>query len=295
MDKDELRKIASKSIDREKLLERLNLTPIAKLKQEKADDRVWIEYVDSPIRVINSDGKAHSLEINLKDGISAKESFPATSNEGKYTLELKKNVVTAENVQEVFDELLVILRDLSLCWPFSGGSKMDLRSMTVNYVPKYKSNCEELKTEMLKRRGHSRLSHSINLVSEIIGTYSNFPLKNAIIILNSANTDFHLRLMLEYYLESHLDKRYWFIHLYKIRDSLVRAALKHKPSQNRFSISLKDWRRFGSLLNLEYNLRHAPKKEQPIPVFPVKDKEFVFGMGRKMILNYLDFLSVPHV
>lgn len=294
MDNDDLRKIASESIDYEKLLTRLNLASDAESKQDYEDDKVWVDYIDSPIRVISNDGTSHNLELELGNDIWAIESFPITTTEGKYSLRLSKIVSEAQKVRVVYDELMAKLRELSLCWTFSGGSRMVLHSISEESVLRVVSNYKELEKVMLARKGVSRLAHAVDFAAEVIGTYTDFPLQKASEILHSANSDLYLRMMLEYLHQAQSDHKTWYIHLYKIRDTLKQAEEKHVPSNRRFSISNTEWSDFGRILNTVYDLRHARSADTPITTIRDEEKRNVFVIGTKMITNYMDFLDVPH-
>ena len=257
-------------------------------------DFVWVKYATSPVRILNCDGTAHTLLKDVGNGISAIETFPATCNEGLYSLELRKEVTDSEQIQPTRDDLVACLKEFSLVWTFAGGSRMDLQAISVQTSPKYSTNANELLKEMLARKGTARLSHAINLQATIIGTYSVYPLESATILVQSMRGDFHLRMMLEYLNEARLDDRAWFLHLYKIRDTLCHAADKHQPDSKRFGVSEKEWDKFGRILNTEYDLRHAAKEGQ-VSSISREEKNQVFEIGINMIKKYMDFKDVPYL
>ena len=257
-------------------------------------DLLWVKYELSPVMVLNNHGDGHNLKIGFDDNISAEETFPATSGSSRYKLVLSKNVDYPEQVRTASDELVNLLKRLSLVWTFAGGARMELQTIISHAAPKYSTNGSELLKEMLARKGQARLSHSLNLIASVTTTYNDFPLANAKRLLDAAVKDFHLNLMLEYYNEALLDEKNWFIHLYKIRDSFDKLVEKHGIKNGRFGLSYDKWNKFGKKLNTEYDLRHAPQKEGPIPVISREEKEMLFNTGREMITHYFDQFDISH-
>ncbi len=257
-------------------------------------EAVTVTYEDSPIHVLSSGGATHEYRLQMPGGISAIETFPATSNTGRYVLTLSKPVAFPGVVLSVRDELLAFLRELSVVWPFSGASRLTLHNGTISYAPRYTTNADEVLSRLLARQGATRFSQTINLQYTVAGAYNQFPLCLAYPLVIAVRGDVFLRLMLDYYSQAISDVRSWYVHLYKIRDTLEHAAKKLGRPGFRFGISRARWSRFGHLLNDEYDLRHAPAVADSIPSISLTDRDQVFEIGRQMVTAYMDSLSIPH-
>ena len=83
--------------------------------------------------------------------------------------------------------------------------------------------------------------------------------------------------------------------LYKVRDSLTWASRKIGKGPNKFGVSAKRWRKFGRILNKEYDLRHAPPDPAKKREVSRDHKDLVFAIGREMITGYLDFKGLQHI
>lgn len=258
-------------------------------------DILWIEYEESPIKVIEYDGKAHRLELEVSDHVIAIETFPETKNTGKYALKLQREISQESQIIPQKEKLIGILREFSLVWSFAGGSAMRLRDKTVSYTPRYESNAESLSEIMINRKGlhHVGLEFSVPVSSS--GTYHQLPLLMANDIKHSMDDDFYLRMMLEYFNEARLDEYSWFVHIYKIRDILDDAAKDDKQKKGRYGLKKEEYSKFGNILNEKYNLRHARKKHEHIAQISGEEKAFIFRFAREMILRYMEFHHIPHI
>jgi len=257
-------------------------------------DILWIEYEESPIKVIEYDGKAHRLELEVSDHVIAIETFPETKNTGKYALKLQREISQESQIIPQKEKLIGILREFGLVWTFSGGSVMTLQDKTVCYTPRYESNAESLSKIMLDRKGLKRERVEILGVAHIIGTFHRFPLLMANDIRNSMKDDFYLRMMLEYFNEARLDENMWFVHLHKIWDTLKYSANKDKQKENLYGIDKNENKRFRKLLNTGYDLRHARKEGENEGEISKEEKCSVFGIANNMIFKYMDFHKIPH-
>ncbi len=262
---------------------------------ESMSDTVWVRIEPVPVLIRSSTGVTHCAKVPMEKDITASEDFPATQDAAKYRLSLSKEVLHSSEVLKVKDELLAALNDLKLVWTFAGGSQMVLESHTPHNVPLYSTNAHDLLKELSEREGYTRLANTLSFPIEVTATYTDFPLRLASDLVTASKSDFHLRLMFEYYDAAQRDNRAWFVHLYKIRDSLRNAARFRGIKRQRFGIDKARWNEFGRLLNTVYDLRHAPKRHTGHTDIRPAERSFVFKLGREMIARYMDFWKIKHV
>lgn len=240
------------------------------------------------INCINGEGLSKSYE--LSNGIEANEYFPKTQGSAFYILTLSKNILDYDKANQAYSSIKQVLLQLAHVWPFACGFRLGLEEVEYirNLSPDVETNFSEIKSENL-----SSATSNIGLSFESVASYPYAPLVNAVILLREVYNNEDLELILKYYYETFIDKKTWFIDLYKIRDMLQSKRLfgNAKFAKTELNISNKDWKDFGKILN-SYDLRHASNPKNKQIHLPLKDIEKVKSIGRKFIQNYLCYLGL---
>lgn len=241
-----------------------------------ATKTVKILLKEGPVLIPSLGGSELNRTIQLWDGISANEFFPAVNQSTYYILSLEKPVVDADEVYAVERDLISALRLLAMAWPFSGGSFMRLSFREVGVSECFESNADQVHSELLSAAGRKQVSASVSLSAVIASEYTQPPLKTASNIARAAKKDDVLYKILQYYYSArdehhncHKNFRSpWFIDLYKVRECLKTLYGSERNVRSSLNISWEDWRFFGETLNNKYDLRHAKITRKTLQIPP---------------------------
>ena len=126
---------------------------------------------EGPVRIPSLADAGADATYDLRDDISASEFFPSHAESAFYVVSLRKPVRDPDKVSYVEDELVSALRLLATAWPFSGGSFMVLDSRDVIVSPRFESNAERVRSELLASVGKSIVTRSATMSYENLATY----------------------------------------------------------------------------------------------------------------------------
>lgn len=256
----------------------------------KTPKEVSIRLRQGPVKIASLSGKAASNKVNLWEGITAEEEFPAADGSAFYWLTLTKSA--RKEVAAVENELQEALRALSHVWHFAGGSMLRVEKREADVIPEYESNAEEVEEALLEERGLKPVTASASASIEICARYQGMPLRRAAELARAARGDASLRRILRYYHSSYGGSPKWWADLYKIRDEL-KGALDDVAVHPRVAlgISQSDWSKFGRVLN-HYDLRHAPGRTGTSAKPTPQEIREVKKIGRRMVDAYISFAEV---
>ena len=229
----------------------------------------------------------------LWNNISASESFPPQVKSAFYILSVTNSVDERDEVAEVEVELIYALKLLATAWPFSGGSFMILDSPEVLASPRFASNAERVRAELLAATGRQLVSRSFAMPVECSATYHHPPLEFASAIATAAKSHLGLRRLLAYqqaawvgyYGRARSDRTAWFVDLYKIRDLLKKLYGGEEAAKVRLAATESDWSFFGQILN-HNDLRHA-ELAGVVPQVAEEDVRRLYRLVREWIRSHL--------
>lgn len=246
---------------------------------------VTVSIKQGPIIIRSLQGKALFNEINLWDGIKGKEEFPGTTKSDYYILTLFKNVSDYLLVPKIENELIDVLEWFSKVWEFSGGSFFIIDRKETRCFTVYESNANEVGKDLMRQAGRSLGRSSLQCSYQRIFEYENPPLYKASMLVKKAKSDENLKKIFQYFYKSRLDKRSWFVDLYKIREILSYIYGSQKNAKQALNISNAKWRKYGTSLN-ENDRRHVSTNSQRTNVIPL-NKSKLESYAKEWILSYL--------
>jgi hypothetical protein len=144
--------------------------------------------------------------------------------------------------------------------------------------------------ELLASGGLSPRSSDASISIDRLGSYCCPPLVHAIEIARTMRSEYLTGQLVKYYHEARLnqpklDEASWFVNLYKVRDLLQKLYGGGKQARMALSISHKEWKNFGDLLN-NHDFRHAERTGKAPPVSPVAIDE-AYATARRWVVAYL--------
>ncbi len=253
---------------------------------------IRIRVRQGPVYVQKNTGEGINKEYGFRESIRVQEKFPAIRGSAFYWLTLKRKTSSYKRIEIIEKELLIALGDLCRVWHFAGGClMMPIETRSVK-IPEYESNAWDVKRHFLKKMGLKDVSISRTIPIDFIGTYRQFPLKNAIRLCHTCDKDLDLLMLFEYYYWALTEPSTWFINLYKIRDVISRICKRVGLTKSDLGIRNGDWRRFGQKLNDEYDLRHVPNANPNGRDISREEIQELKNLGREWIKLYMKHRNI---
>jgi hypothetical protein len=252
---------------------------------------VKVKHREGPVIVESLSGRGAKNEYMLWDKIEGYECFPQTFGSACYFLALRREVQTPEEVELANAELKQALQLLSHVWVFAGGSLMNLQDITTNIKPKYTSNAAEIKEHLLAQKGLREVTANFCISVETSATYQTMPLKRAIELCVAAKKNSRLNELFRYYHGASTNREIWFADVYKIRDALTNEFDNEQKTRKALNICKSDWKFFGKVLNVDYDLRHAPKNPTISASVKPEEVERVKQLAYQWIKDFLAYLT----
>lgn len=254
---------------------------------------------EGPVLIPSLAGLGVERTYPLWDDISATEFFPGQVESAFYVLSLRKPAQDPEGVVDAEGKLVSTLKVLATAWPFSGGSFMVLESHDVLMSPRFESNAERVRAELLAAVGKRKVTRSVGVPYETLVRYDGPPLEIASVVAKAAMADPGLRRLLAYhqaawagfYCRTRSDRSSWFIELYKLRDLLKKLYGGKEKAKAQLGISEGDWSFFGRILN-NNDLRHA-EVAGVVPPLAAGDVRRLYSLARAWTRSHLKALGLP--
>ncbi|HEV8722742.1 MAG TPA: hypothetical protein VGW77_19165 [Candidatus Binatia bacterium] len=254
---------------------------------------------EGPVRIRSLTGAGVDKTYPLWGEISASEFLPPNIESAFYVLSLRKRGPRPGEVAEVDCELVSALRLLATAWPFSSGSFMVLDSRDALVSPRFESNAERVRSDLLASAGKKMACSPVTIAYETLATYNSPPLDVASVVAKAATNDYGLRRLLGYhqtawvgyYGRARSDRSSWFIDLYKVRDLLKKLYGGGKAAKAQLGIVDSDWSFFGQILN-NNDLRHA-EVAGVIPAVAKEDVDRLYRLARTWTRSHLKVSGLP--
>ena len=251
---------------------------------------VEVSIKDGPVEIDTLFGAGAENKVPLWDEIVGHETFPATKEAAFYQLDLRKPVHRADEVLKAEEHLKLCLSALSHVWHFAGGTLLIYESSRREKSPRYISNAERIEEELLAMQGNKKVYCGAAMSWKTIGGYRDMPLTLAANLCRAAASNAPLKKLFKYHYEGLTDNDKWFVHIYKVRDTLCEALGKQDNVRSTLGISSSDWKEFGRILD-NYDLRHPGIGVRNVTV-PKAAVATTKEMARLWILAYLQYLGL---
>jgi len=251
---------------------------------------VELSIKEGPVEIDALFGAGAEKEVPLWDEIVGRETFPATKEPAFYQLDLRKPVHRADEVLKAEEHLKTCLTALSHVWHFAGGALLIYESIRRDKSPRYIGNAERIEEELLAMQGKKKVYGGFGFSWKTIGSYRDMPLTLAASLCRAADSNAPLKKMFKYHYEGLTDHEKWFVHIYKVRDTLCGVLGKPDKVCSTLGISSSDWKEFGRILN-NYDLRHPEISVSNVTV-PKAEVAMAKEMARLWLLAYLRYLGI---
>lgn len=248
---------------------------------------------EGPISFKTPQPEGVNNKYELWEGIIGEETFPKTTGSAYYILSLRKTVEKSNEVDDVDKLLKDAGKSLAQVWQFASGSRMSLERVVVTRITNenLESNVNEVKETLLEKESLKQVASIGTVAFESCATYYHPPLKIAIELCLMARKNENLKKLFEYHYKTHVDSSEWYIHLYKIREVLVKNIFGNgKYVKSSLDISNNQWSDFGKILDND-DLRHAPKPVNYSQSVSFSEIEYAKKLGYIFVKSYLKHLG----
>lgn len=152
-----------------------------------------------PVKVDSVGNEGFVKEHLVKSGFFCLESVPAFPESNRYEISFYTEASNSSEVNQLHNQLIAILEEIAEVWPITTGYRLGLLNRKQTYTLGYRSNIDEVITELQRKEGVKSVTSSLSMGWQIWNNYEKPPVADTLILRNACINDPKLKKLIGYY------------------------------------------------------------------------------------------------